>query len=214
MVYTADLKSAALGIEGSSPSSRTNSIFMMISSSPSRNTFQKEKYIERCKEEGKVPDKAYIKMYEQHKIDKLEREEDLAWQKDNMEYDLRSTDWILAKVRASEGYAQNLYAAMCNREFQKNEVWPLLKDQHWGCSWRYAGGIVADMRGEGDYIDWYCSGIRGGVSEEDLASMTAEQQAKHQYYEENFVGESVVTDEIRQDLLKLGWIVIDDNELL
>jgi len=187
---------------------------MMISSSPSRNTFQKEKYIERCKEEGKVPDKAYIKMYEQHKIDKLEREEDLAWQKDNMEYDLRSTDWILAKVRASEGYAQNLYAAMCNREFQKNEVWPLLKDQHWGCSWRYAGGIVADMRGEGDYIDWYCSGIRGGVSEEDLASMTAEQQAKHQYYEENFVGESVVTDEIRQDLLKLGWIVIDDNELL
>jgi hypothetical protein len=187
---------------------------MMISSSPSRNTFQKEKYIERCKEEGKVPDKAYIKMYEQHKIDKLERDEDPAWQKDNMEYDLRSTDWILAKVRASEGYAQNLYAAMCNREFQKNEVWPLLKGHHWSCSWRYAGGIVADMRGEGDYIDWYCSGIRGGVSEEDLAGMTAEQQAKHQYYEENFVSESVVTDEIRQDLLKLGWIVIDDNELL
>jgi hypothetical protein len=99
---------------------------------------------------------------------------------------------------------------MCNREFQKNEVWPLLKNQTWGASWRYAGGIIADMRGEGDYIDWYCSGIRGGVSAEDLAGMTPEQQAKHQYYEENFVSESVVTDEIRRDLEKLGWLVIEN----
>ena len=213
MVYTADLKSAAYGIEGSSPSSRTNLIFNMLSSSPDRNTFQKEQYIERCKEEGKVPNKAYIKMYEQHKIDKLEREEDLAWQKDNMEYDLRGTDWIVAKVRASEGYAQNLYAAMCNREFQKNEVWPLLKGHHWSCSWRYAGGIVADMRGEGDYIDWYCSGIQG-MDNNQFQDLDDESKKRYLYMKNNFVGESVVTDEIRQDLLKLGWIVIDDNELL
>ena len=210
MVYTADLKSAALGIEGSSPSSRTNSIFMMISSSPSRNTFQKEKYIERCKEEGKVPDKAYIKMYEQYNIDKLEREEDPAWQKNNMEYDMRTSDWMVAKVRSSEGYAQNLYAAMCNREFQKNEVWPLLKDQHWGCSWRYAGGIVADMRGEGDYIDWYCSGIQG-MDDDQFQELDAESKERYLYMKNNFVGEGVVTDEIRQDLEKLGWLVADNK---
>ena len=210
MVYTADLKSAALGIEGSSPSSRTNLIFMMISSSPSRNTFQKEKYIERCKEEGKVPDKAYIKMYEQYNIDKLEREENLEWQKNNMEYDMRTSDWMVAKVRSSEGYAQNLYAAMCNREFQKNEVWPLLKDQHWGCSWRYAGGIVADMRGEGDYIDWYCSGIQG-MDDDQFQELDAESKERYLYMKNNFVGEGVVTDEIRQDLEKLGWLVADNK---
>jgi hypothetical protein len=213
MVYTADLKSAALGIEGSSPSCRTNLIFNMLSSSPARNTFQKEKYIERCKKEGKAPNKAYIKMYEQHNSDKLEREQDPNWKKYNMEYELRSTDWIVAKVRASEAYAQNLYAAMCNREFQKNEVWPLLKDQHWGCSWRYAGGIVADMRGEGDYIDWYCSGIQG-MDDDQFQELDAESKERYLYMKNNFVGESVVTDEIREDLLKLGWIVIDDNELL
>ena len=211
MVYTADLKSAAYGIEGSSPSSRTNSIFMMISSSPSRNTFQKEKYIERCKEEGKVPNKAYIKMYEQHNIDKLEREQDPDWKKYNMEYDLRSTDWIVAKVRGSEAYAQNLYAAMCNREFQRNEVWPLLKNQHWSCSWRYAGGIVADMRGEGDYIDWYCSGIQG-MDDDQFQDLDAESKQRYLYMKNNFVGESVVTDEIRLDLEKLGWLVVDERD--
>ena len=213
MVYTADLKSAALGIEGSSPSSRTNLIFMMISSSPSRNTFQKEKYIERCKEEGKVPDKAYIKMYEQYNIDKLEREENPEWQKNNMEYDMRTSDWMVAKVRSSEGYAQNLYAAMCNREFQKNEVWPLLKDQHWGCSWRYAGGIVADMRGEGDYIDWYCSGIQG-MDDDQFQELDAESKERYLYMKNNFVGEGVVTDEIRQDLEKLGWLVADNKNYM
>jgi hypothetical protein len=42
----------------------------------------------------------------------------------NLEYDLVTTDWILAKARASEAYAQNLYAAMCNNDFQRNDVWP------------------------------------------------------------------------------------------
>jgi hypothetical protein len=128
-----------------------------------------------------------------------------------MEHDLRSTDWIVAKARASEGYAQNLYAAMCNNEFQRNDVWPLLKNQTWSASWRYAGGIIADMRGEGDYMDWYCSGIQGGATDD----MSAEDQAKYNWYQENFVGESVVTDEIREDLLKLGWLVVDgqDNDL-
>ena len=59
------------------------------------------------------------------------RDDDLEWQKNNMEYDLRTTDWILEKVRKSKSYSQNLYAAMCNNDFQRNDVLPILKDQYW-----------------------------------------------------------------------------------
>jgi hypothetical protein len=96
---------------------------------------------------------------------------------------------------------------MCNNDFQRNDVWPLLKNQTWSASWRYAGGIIADMRGEGDYMDWYCSGIQGGATDD----MSAEDRAKYNWYQENFVGESVVTEEVREDLFKLGWIVVTDD---
>ena len=186
-------------------------MMLKISRSPERNTFQKEKYIQRCTEEGKEPSKAYIRMYEEHNFDKLIKEEDPNWRKDNMEYDLRSTDWILDKVRESNVYAQNLYASMCNNEFIKNDVIPILKNQRWSCSWRYAGGIIADMRQDGDYIDWYCSGIRGDrLSEEEFQKLSLEQQSKAKEYDA-FVGEGVVTDEIRKDLFRLGWIVQDDG---
>lgn len=182
-----------------------------ISKSPERNTFQKEKYIERCKEEGKEPSQDYLKMFDDVNFDKLSREEDPAWRKDNMEYDLRTTNWILEKVRESDVYAQNLYAAMCNRDFIKHDVMPILKNQRWSCSWRYAGGIIADMRQEGDYIDWYCSGIRQDpLSEEELQKLPLDQQAKVKEYDA-FVGEGVVTDEIREDLFRLGWVVQDDE---
>jgi hypothetical protein len=113
----------------------------------------------------------------------------------NLEYDLRSTDWILTKARADESYAQNLYAAMCNNEFQRIEAWAILKGDVWSCSWRYAGGIVADMRCRGDYMDYYCSGIGDQAHLSQLG----------------FVPESVVTDEIREDLAKLGWQVVDHD---
>ena len=51
-------------------------------------------------------------------------------------------------------------------------------DKEWTCSWRMAGGIVADIIKDGNYMDWYCSG-----------------------------NESVVTDEIKLDLMIMGWTV-------
>jgi hypothetical protein len=143
---------------------------------------------------------------------KAQSEANEKWRENNLEYDLRSTQWICNKAKASDAYAQNIYAALCNQDWQKNEVWPLLKGEHWGCSWRYAGGIVADMREEGDYIDWYCSGIRGGASEAELADMDAEQRAQYQWMQDNFVGEGHVTDEIREDFFKLGWIPVESSQ--
>jgi hypothetical protein len=99
---------------------------------------------------------------------------------------------------------------MCNNDFVKREMWPILKDQRWSCSWRHAGGIIADMRQEGDYIDWYCSGIRndGYQNDEDTQTeLTIEQEAIRKKFDA-YVPESVVTDEIENDLHRLGWIVV------
>jgi hypothetical protein len=185
----------------------------MMSSSPDRGTFQANAAQKRA-EEGEVSAESAadtVEFYRSANQLRREREQDPEWQKNNMEYDMRTADWMVVKVRASEAYAQNLYAAMCNQDFQRNDVWPLLKNETWSASWRYAGGIVADMRGEGDYMDWYCSGIRNVISDAELADMTAEQQERYHWYEKNFVSESVVTDEIRADLLKLGWLVVDSE---
>jgi hypothetical protein len=127
--------------------------------------------------------------------------------KNNMEYDLLTTDWILEKVRSSKSYAQNLYAAMCNMRFVRKDLFPYLRQDPdrdlWSASWRSAGGIIADMRQQGDYIDWYCSGM-GGLNREFEGDETNEQWQKRTGY----VPESVITEEIEADLLKLGWIPV------
>jgi len=184
-----------------------------ISSSPERHTFRKEGYIKRCEEEGKLPNPAYVEMYKTWREQDAENLVDPDWQQNNLEYDLRSTEWIIKKARASESYAQNIYAALCNNYFQRNSVWPILKGQTWSCSWRHAGGIVADMLGYGDYIDWYCSGIRNYDygKEQEQKEFTPEQLERISILDK-YVPESVVTDEIREDLFKLGWTVVNSIE--
>jgi hypothetical protein len=178
-----------------------------ISKSPDRHTFQKEGYVKRMAESGETPSEDYLDYFakiieeDKHKFDDPETH------KNNLEYDLVTTDWILQKVRARDDYAQNLYAAMCNNGFIKMDVIPILKQEEWSCSWRYAGGIVADMRQEGDYIDWYCSGIRDTFhNKNDTKDFTKEQLARLEITK-RYVGEGCITDEIRQDLQRLGWAV-------
>lgn len=190
-----------------------------VASSPERHTFQQEGYIKRCEEAGEEPSAAYLSMYETFKEQDAENLQNPEWQKLNLEYDLRSTEWICQKAKDSEVYAQNLYAAMCNMRWCKldtTNALEILKDNHWSCSWRHAGGIVADMIEEGDYIDWYCSGIRndGFNDPEDQTLLTEEQRLRKEMYDK-FVGESVVTEEIAQDLRKLGWVPVewDDDSL-
>lgn len=188
-----------------------NSIMTKISSSHERHTFQQEGYVRRCEEKGEEPNPDYIQMYKSWRQQDEENMINPKWQKDNLEYDLRTTDWILEKVRGDEIYAQNLYAAMCNNEFTKREMWPILAEKRWSCSWRHAGGIIADMRQEGDYIDWYCSGIRNEISEDELRALDLDQQLNYKKMQA-YVSESTVTHEIDTDLYKLGWIVFTDNE--
>ncbi len=132
----------------------------------------------------------------------------------NLERDMKNTAWFVAKVQASESYAQNVYAALCNNEFQKLELMPILKDQVWGCSWRYAGGLVANLRCEGDYMDWYCSGIRGtGLYNEDSLTMPlTEEQMAYMEITKEFVAESIITEEVREDLKQLGWVFVESYQ--
>lgn len=175
-----------------------------ISTSPDRFRFYLERYLERQAAQGHTPDnnddvRAMVESLESNIAQHHDPDRFLGREHNNLEYDLVTTPWILARVRESDTYAQNLYAAMCNRDFQRNQVWPTLRGETWSCSWRYAGGIIADMRGSGDYIDWYCSGMGDGLGNGDADGT------------KGYVGEGVVTDEIRQDLLRLGWCVLDDD---
>jgi hypothetical protein len=110
----------------------------------------------------------------------------------DLEEDIRKNPELVAKIKSRDDYAQNLYAAMCNMRWQRTETFPILKNDIWNVSWRSAGGIVAELRGDGDYLDWYCSGMIG------WGNGCGELNPK-------FVPESVVTLEILNDLKHLGW---------
>lgn len=150
----------------------------------------------------------------------------------DLEQEIANSDAICAKC-AECNYAQNLYAALCNMRWQPIDIWPILKNELWSCSWRHAGAIVADIRnrihtsGDGishaeDYMDWYCSGMVPNSDElvthdQDVASgeqLMSEASGPIDKYE-GYVAEGTVTEEIRQDLASLGWAPVaweDENE--
>jgi len=88
---------------------------------------------------------------------------------------------ILHRVKDNV-YAHKLYAALTNTEWQPDDVMDILKDATWSGSWRVVGGVIAELRNEGDYLDWYCSGNEGYVHED-----------------------------IRQDLKRLGWVCVEED---
>jgi hypothetical protein len=123
---------------------------------------------------------------------------DDSWKENSMEYAIKNSSWMCKKIKSSDIYAQNLYAALCNNEFQKIDVLPILKDQRWSCSWRYAGGIIADIQEKGDYIDWYCSGIQMLEVDDDSKGTSS------------VVPEGKITQEIKDDLKFIGWRLFKD----
>jgi hypothetical protein len=82
--------------------------------------------------------------------------------------DLLWSDRLRSLVRGSALFAELLYAALCNT------TWTRAADGREGSvSWRRAGRLVATLRGEGDYTDWYCAGGEGTVDEVVLAELRA-----------------------------------------
>jgi hypothetical protein len=112
-------------------------------------------------------------------------------QKSDLAHDLINSSLIKEKCKKHQ-YAQHLYAGLCNNNWSKLDVIPILKNEIWHCSWRSAGRIVADITETGDYMDWYCSGLISGYDDEP-ASL-------------GYVSEGTVTKEIQKDLRSLGWI--------
>ena len=108
----------------------------------------------------------------------------------NLERDLRSTWWLVEKVQAKNTYAQHLYAALCNNEFAPRDTWAILQNITWSCTWRYAGGIIADIRGSGDYLDWYCSGGFMHGPDWEMAE------------------EGCIVPEVEHDINNIGWLII------
>jgi hypothetical protein len=97
--------------------------------------------------------------------------------------ELANSTEICEKVLHDEEYAKDLYRALSNMQWMKREVMPVLRNELWSASWRSAGAIVADLRQEGDYLDWYCSGREG-----------------------------TVTEEIEEDLARLGWVPVEYSD--
>lgn len=80
--------------------------------------------------------------------------------------DLLRSDRARGMVRGSELFARLLYAGLCNT------TWMRVADGTRGSmSWRWAGSLVARLRGEGDYADWYCAGGEGTVDEVVMAEL-------------------------------------------
>jgi hypothetical protein len=178
-----------------------------ISKSPDRFSFQKEGYTNRQKENGEPINDGYIDLFDKILNDHKHKFDDPKSHVNNMEYDLLTTEWILDKVRNCDSYAQNLYASICNNDFIRMEIIPMLRQNpdkdYWSASWRYAGGIIADMQQKGDYIDWYCSGIRNGYDDEESGKL---------WDERKYVPEGCITDEIRNDLQRLGWVPVSGGD--
>jgi hypothetical protein len=126
--------------------------------------------------------------------------------------DIWRDDEILNKIRTRDDYAQNLYAAFCNMQWCPRQLVPALRQDGekdlWSCSWRGAGGLIADWQGKGDYMNWYCSGM-GGLATYD------EKEGDEYMARQKYVPEGVVTDEVERDLNRLGWFPVpwDDNEI-
>jgi hypothetical protein len=122
----------------------------------------------------------------------------------NLIEDIWRDDEILNKIRTRDDYAQNLYAALCNMQYCPRDLWPILKEEYWSCSWRAAGGLVSDFIGKGDYMDWYCSGMGGFAALSD----DQEHDAQAEFAAKKYVPEGTVTDEIESDFNRIGWIPV------
>jgi hypothetical protein len=77
---------------------------------------------------------------------------------------------LAGRLRNDDAFADELYCALCNAQWWHED------GSEWSGSWRYAAGLVADLRELGEcYLDFYCSARRaeGTISERVAIAMAA-----------------------------------------
>ena len=87
--------------------------------------------------------------------------------KQDLERDLLDCKFIKDRLRREDDYATRFYNALCNNRWcHDSDVHGLRnEDDTWSCSSRYAGDLVATLRGGGaNYLDYYSSGNEGLIS--------------------------------------------------
>lgn len=72
------------------------------------------------------------------------------------------------RIRASEAFGCEVWSALANMD------WHHVDGDSAGYSFRAAGDLVAAIRGEGDYMVWYCCGPYAVVSDEIRTALAAE----------------------------------------
>lgn len=72
------------------------------------------------------------------------------------------------RIKDDPLFCANMWSALANVD------WHHTSGDTAGYSFRAAGDLIASIRGEGDYMDWYCSGPYATVTEEIRAGMLAE----------------------------------------
>lgn len=77
-------------------------------------------------------------------------------------YDFKKDIQMIAlELQNDDELAKEFYGALCNMQW-RSKVDP---DIIYSCSWRFAGGLVAELRRKGErYIDFYCGGGEGQVT--------------------------------------------------
>ena len=63
----------------------------------------------------------------------------------------------------SREHKQDIYKALCNMQWQN-----ITNNKIYSCTWRYAGGLIAEAEGNFErmaYCDYYCSGGEGYVED-------------------------------------------------
>lgn len=92
-------------------------------------------------------------------------------------------------------YCQNLYAALCDNDLVQNDSISIIMESTVVVTWRTSSDIVSGLLApESIYLDFYLSGMI--YADESPEAMKA-----------GFVQEGTITDEIRADLLQVGWLI-------
>ena len=63
------------------------------------------------------------------------------------------------KIKNDDEFCKELWSALANVEWINDD------SSIFSVGFRYAGALIADIRGSGSYMDWYCSGEYAKVSE-------------------------------------------------